>query len=99
MPDQGGRTDLKLLVVGPAAVLKLIRREQLRLVAGHGVEDVEQRLLRKLGEVARLQPRRRVPIALGHLQPHGGQVIPDTWKPCSSAVQMLEHIRGCTQSC
>ena len=59
---------LELLVEDPVAVDQLVGSEHLRLVPGHGVEDEEQGLLRKFLEVARLQPRRVVPVALGDLR-------------------------------
>ena len=63
---------LELLVEDPVAVDQLVGGQHLRLVARHGVEDEEQRLLRELLEVARLQPRRVVPVALRDLR--GGRM-------------------------
>lgn len=44
----------ELLVVEPAPIPELIRSQDLRLIVGHRVEDVEQRVRLELAEVARL---------------------------------------------
>ena len=44
----------ELLVVEPAPNPELVCGQDLRLVSGHGVEDVEERVRLKLAEVARL---------------------------------------------
>jgi hypothetical protein len=56
------------LVEPPLACGQLVCGQQLGLVARHGVEDVEQRVLLELCEVARLQAWRVVQVARRHLQ-------------------------------
>jgi hypothetical protein len=50
-------------VVPPPTRRQLVGGKQLRLVARHAVEDVEQRVLLELREVARLEARRVVEVA------------------------------------
>ena len=44
----------ELLVVEPAPIPELVSGQDLRLIVGHGVEDVEERVRLKLAQVARL---------------------------------------------
>ena len=55
--------DAVLLVERPAPPAQLVGREQLRLVPGHGVEAVEERLQGEAAEVPGVQRRRRVEVA------------------------------------
>ena len=58
----------ELLVVEPAPVPELVSSKDLRLVVGHGVEDVEERVRLELAEVARLEPRGAMPVAVRYLE-------------------------------
>ena len=58
----------ELLVVEPAPIPELIGSEDLRLVVGHGVEDVEERVRLELTEVARLQSCGAMPVAVRYLR-------------------------------
>ena len=73
------------LVEPPATVGELVGGVQLRLVAGHAVEDVEQRVLLELGKVARLQPRRAVQVALRYLRGRKRKYQSTHCKPRSNA--------------
>ena len=66
------------LVEPPLACGQLVCGQQLGLIARHGVEDVEQRVLLELREVAWLQAWRVVQIARRHLheaQPNAQQLL------------------------
>ena len=68
---------LVLLVEVPAARAQLVGREDLRLVPRHGVEHVEQRLLGKLAQLLRAQPRRVATVVRRHLR----SVAQRAWGP------------------
>lgn len=58
----------RYLVEPPAAVGELVGGKKLRLVTGRAVEDVEERVLLELGEVAWLQARGVALVALRRLR-------------------------------
>lgn len=60
---------LHLLVETPASRGKLVSSKDLSFVCWHRIEDVEQCVLLKLAEIARLQSRRGLLIASWHLCP------------------------------
>ena len=62
------REYLVLLVEPPAPMAQLVGSKHLRLIPRHGVEDVEQRLLRKLGHMRRAQLGRVVAVVRRHLR-------------------------------
>jgi hypothetical protein len=71
---------LELFVERPAPRAELVRSKHLSLISWHGIEDVEQSFLRKLGEVSGLQSWRVVPIALRHLhRPRLIQSMTESW--------------------